>query len=161
MCQVGPVNGRLKPVGEVASRPPLPSSSQIALSPKLSNRNRSPNDPRRPPALVKSPLKFPRPPSVRVVMALLLLAVRGYLLKTRVHANAGRASVDCTGRKGVSVDRSELPAVGMIAAHYSRTDFGMSGSRAAAVNLHDYTLLRKRWSLLTSGHAKHFADGQT
>src|SRR5262245_27056826 len=69
MCQVGPVNGRLIPFGEVASRPPAPFSSQIALFLKLSNRNRSPIDPSsRPPPTVKSPLKFPRLKSATVVM---------------------------------------------------------------------------------------------
>src|SRR5262249_223823 len=68
MCQVGPVNGRLTPFVP-ARRPPLPSSSQIALSPKLSNRNRSPSDPEDPGLL--SELKFPRIRSVRVVMAFL------------------------------------------------------------------------------------------
>src|SRR5215469_16076588 len=70
MCQVGPMKGRLKPFGEVARRFPLPSSSQIALSPESLNRRRSPRDPIRPPArFVKSPLKFPRLKSVIVVMA--------------------------------------------------------------------------------------------
>src|SRR5262245_66024715 len=70
MCQVGPVNGRLEPFGEVARRPPLPFSSQIALSPKSSNRSRSPSDPRMPPGPInaRSPLMFPRTKSVRVVM---------------------------------------------------------------------------------------------
>src|SRR5262245_42536178 len=70
MCQVGPVNARLTPFGAAASRPPLPSSSQIALFPKLSNRNRSPTEPKTLPggSTGKSPLKFPRKRSVIVVM---------------------------------------------------------------------------------------------
>src|SRR5262245_57820874 len=69
-CQVGPVNGRLKPAGEVARRPPLPFSSQIALPPESLNRSRSPTDPNKlgPPDR-KSPLKFPRRKSGMVVMA--------------------------------------------------------------------------------------------
>src|SRR5262245_9933263 len=69
-CQVGPVNGRLIPSGAVPIRPPVPVSSQIALSPKLSNRNRSPPAPKRlAPIIGRSPLKFPRLASGKVVMA--------------------------------------------------------------------------------------------
>jgi len=61
-----------------------------------------------------------------------------------------RASVDCTGRKGMSADLEYTACRRHCSLLiYSRTDFGTSGSMAASVNLHDYAPPEKR----CQGHA--------